>query len=517
MDALPAAVPPASPWTRVSFLIITVLLLRLAYVALFAVNPAGDEAYYWDWSRQLDYGYYSKPPGIAWLYALVDRGFGGGIFAVRATAAVLGTASLCLLYGLACDLYDARTGWYALLLGLVAPANAVLSHFLTIDAPLVICWSTALWTFWRVVSGQGGRRALILLFLALSLGHLFKQMMMVFPLLALLFLAGARETRSHLRKGALWVVLIGSYLSLLPPLIWNIQNDWITFQHTRHHFESGPSGGAFLLERAEDFLSFLGTQLGVLSPGTAFVVFSLSLVGLRGLAKAPRPHRFLLYFGALPLAAMLLLALRQEMQPNWAAVYYLSGIVLAAAWYSGKLSAPFPPPRLRRLLPYTLATGLLLSAYFYLAPPLFAAFGQAGHKADPDRRLLGHDRLAAAFESIRREQADGESCLLIALGHRDLASHLAFALPDRPRIYRWESSGKIVSQYELWNHPIEDGFAGRDALLLVPNGELPHRLSRAFESVEVVGEFEVKHGPEVTRRYVVYRGHGLKHWPEGKR
>src|SRR5436189_6292460 len=32
-----------------------------------------DEAHYWEWSRHLDYGYYSKPPGIAWVIAAAIR------------------------------------------------------------------------------------------------------------------------------------------------------------------------------------------------------------------------------------------------------------------------------------------------------------------------------------------------------------------------------------------------------------------------------------------------------------
>ncbi len=504
------------PYLRRTLLLVGGLLIfRLVYAALFATNPAGDEAYYWDWSRQLDYGYYSKPPGIAWLYAFVDRVCGGGIFAVRATAAVLGTASLLLLHRLASDLFDARTGWYAVLLGAAAPANAVLSFFLTIDAPLVICWTTALWAFWRFAAGKGNGGTLVLLFLALAVGHLFKQMMMVFPLIAVLFLAAAADTRPLLRRASLWLVLLGSYLSLIPPLVWNARHDWITFRHTGHHFESKSGDGNLLLERLEDFLSFLGTQLGVLSPGTAFVVFSLCLAGLPLLGKAPRPHRYLLFFGALPLATMLLLALRQGLQPNWAAVYYLSGIVLAAAWYSGTIASRFPPAPWRRLLPLTLAVGFLLAGYFYAAPPLFAAFGKAGHSADPDRRLLGHDRLAAEFETIRRAQPESDTLFLVALGHRDLASHLAFALPDHPRIYRWEASGRIVSQYEMWNHPIEDGLAGRDGLILVPEGKLPPRFARAFEETTLVGEFTIPFGHDRTRSFSVYRGRALRDWPGG--
>ena len=130
---------------RAIILVGIVLLLRLLYAALFAINPIGDEAYYWDWGRQPDYGYYSKPPFIAWLYAFVDWVGQGSLFAIRATAAVLGTLSILILFKLTESLFDARTGWLAVLLSLAAPANAALSFFLTIDAPLLICWSIALW------------------------------------------------------------------------------------------------------------------------------------------------------------------------------------------------------------------------------------------------------------------------------------------------------------------------------------------------------------------------------------
>lgn len=512
---MPSADSPASTFRRALVVVLGVLVLRLVYAAIFAVNPAGDEAYYWDWSRQLDYGYYSKPPFIAWLYALVDQLGGGSLFGIRATAAILGTGSLLILHRLAAELFDEKTAWYGVLLGLAAPANAVLSFFLTIDAPLIVCWSTALWMFWRIVEGRGGIGAHLALFAALATGHLCKQMMMVFPVLALLFLAASPDTRDRLRRPSLWAVLFGSYLSLIPPLVWNARHEWITFKHTGHHFQSGGDGGNPLVERLEDFLSFLGTQLGVLSPGTAFVVFSLCLAGLPLLRRASRPHRFLLTFGALPLAAMLLLALRQEMQPNWAAVYYLSGILLAAAWYAGPVKSPFPPASWRRLFPVTLGVGFLLVGYFYLAAPVFEAIGKAGHTADPNRRLLGYERLASELETIRRAQPDSADLFLIALGHRDLASQLAFGLPDQPRLYRWEPSGSIVSQYEMWNDPVEDGLSGKDALILTPGETLPPRFARGFAETDKLGSFTIPLGGE-ERSFSVHRGKSLIRWPEGK-
>ena len=500
---------------RVTYLVGGLLIFRIIYAAIFPVNPAGDEAYYWDWSRQIDYGYYSKPPMIAWIYAFVDWVGGGSLFAIRAAAVFFGTLALLLLHRLTRSLFDSETAWIAVLIAAVAPANSVLSFFLTIDAPLIVFWSTALWMFWRVLSGEGKTGSWTLLFLALGFGHLTKQMMMVFPMLAIGYLLLHSKTRRHLRKPALWITLLGSYLSLIPPLIWNAQNEWITFTHTKHHFVDASDGGNVVLERIEDFFSFLGTQLGVLGPGTAVVLFPICLVLLPKTRKLSAPVRFLLIFGALPLAGMLLMALRQGLQPNWPAVFYVSCFALTAAWYTGHVRPKFPPQAMRKHLPVSIAISVALVAFFYFGPILFQAIGKDGHKADPSRRVLGHDLVAEEFEKIRRTQSDAEKLFLVTLGHRDIASNLAFGLPDQPRLYRWESSGTIVSQYEMWNDPGEDGFVGKDAVVLAPQMEkLPGRFARGFTKVEKLDEFTVRFSYNRERTFSVFRASGLKAWPK---
>ena len=105
---------------------------------------------------------------------------------------------------------------------------------------------------------------------------------------------------------------------------------------------------------------------------------------------------------------------------------------------------------------------------------------------------------------------------LVALGHRDITSHLAFGLPDQPRVYRWESQDRISSQYEMWNDPYEDGLGGKDAIILVPQvTELPRRFARAFGEVEKVGEFKVRFGYDDERAFSVFRGTKLNSWPSG--
>src|SRR5579875_3369687 len=64
-------------WVRRRWCVITAILLVLLGAIsntfyLWHNCPLGlseDESHYWEWSRHLDYGYYSKPPGIAWAIA----------------------------------------------------------------------------------------------------------------------------------------------------------------------------------------------------------------------------------------------------------------------------------------------------------------------------------------------------------------------------------------------------------------------------------------------------------------
>jgi 4-amino-4-deoxy-L-arabinose transferase-like glycosyltransferase len=503
-------------FSQQAYLLIAIALLaRLIYAAFYPVNLAGDEAYYWDWGRRPDYGYYSKPPLISWLYTTVDFLGRSSLFGIRAAAAVLSSLALLALYHLCRELFDDKSARTMVLIALAIPANAVLSFFLTIDAPLMLWWALSLWLFWKALQSTSAWWVLPGLFMTLALGHLTKQMMMIFPLLGILYISIDPEHRQALRRPGLWLVLFGSYLSLLPPLIWNAQHDWITFTHTKHHFETTPAEGSVVFERLEDFFSFLGTQLGALSPIFGFAILSLSLAGLFRLLRVTSAIRYLLVFGAIPLVGILLLALRQELEPNWPAVFYLPGVILVAAWYEKKFAFAFPPISWRIFQKTGYALGFALVGYFYFSPMIFAAMGHSGHVADPNRRILGHNLVVAEFQKVRETQKDFHDLCVITLGHRDSASHLAFLLPDHPRVYRWSGSSQIESQYEMWPGPLDDGWRGKDALILMPERkELPEAFATAFARTERLATFTVAMHSKVSRDYAVYRGFDLQSWPQ---
>ena len=60
------------------FLIIKIISIRLTNFDLF-----GDEAQYCLWSQDFNLGYYSKPPLLSWIIALICSIFGNSIFVIK--------------------------------------------------------------------------------------------------------------------------------------------------------------------------------------------------------------------------------------------------------------------------------------------------------------------------------------------------------------------------------------------------------------------------------------------------
>ena len=69
---------------RILFPLVLILFLQKLIALNFTnFNLFGDEAQYWLWSQDLDYGYFSKPPLLAWVIALYSSVFGDSFFSLK--------------------------------------------------------------------------------------------------------------------------------------------------------------------------------------------------------------------------------------------------------------------------------------------------------------------------------------------------------------------------------------------------------------------------------------------------
>ena len=321
-----------------------------------------------------------------------------------------------------------------------------------------------------------------------------------------------------LRRPAFWTCILVSLLFLAPVVWWNAQHDWVTLKHTSHHFETKPDSG--ILDHLATFGTFLGLQALAFSPVTWLLMIVAVFGGLwkwRGLGVK---ERYLVLFSGPGLAVFALLSLRQNVNPNWPAVYYLGAAVLTAAWLDRAALDVLPWPRLRGWFRPALLLGAIASAAGYFLPFAIGLAGLTGSdKLDPTLRLRGWKEVGEQAGALLANVPHPENTFVVVLGHRDHASQLAFNMPQQPRVFRFVRRDVVESQYEIWPDPGDFAATGGDALVFLPSDEpqprkreIPASLRRQFHDMDEFGEIHVPLGGGAERYYNVCLLRHLKFW-----
>lgn len=511
------------PWAITLALIALVTLARLAYLAWWSPYPLiEDEAHYWEWSRRLEWSYYSKGPGIAWAIAASIKLLGTSEFGVRAPAAISGAVAALAAAGLARDAFgDKRAGFLAALCLFLAPGFQVLSLLSTIDMPYVACWMLALWGAWRSFH-RAGAWSWVALGAAMGSGVLFKYTaLLLLPGLIAYAIARRGRLRLHSRWGALLALATCvAALGMTPVVIWNAQNGWPTVHHLLGHL--GVKGGD-MPAVSESYsplwtLTFVGSQLGL-----AGAIGALAIIGCVGALRdhdlapdAPRESAIYLIFGAAPIFVFyLLVSFVSEGEANWAIAGHAT-MVPAAAFalvrgmdrYAELLrrwrAHPEPRPRwgVLRKRPETMtqvtwhiALGMGLVAGIGMLRPDWAASLPGLGRYVPVGRLTGATQGAAhVAELMETLRADTHAEPFVISQHYGRASQMAFYLPGRPVVYCSSSlMGGRRCQYDLWAETDlrrVSTLRGRPAVLL---GATPEQWGPWFDRIEAIGELRGEH------------------------
>jgi len=371
-----ASLFPKSPEARLTLGILALLLaVRVAGILASPLNLYADEAQYWRWSQELAWGYYSKPPMIAWVIYVSTAVFGDTEWAVRIAAPFLHTAAAGFLFLAGRAMFSAKTGVYAALLYTLMPAVTLSSSVLSTDGVLMPFWCAGLYLAWRLRSG-GGLAAAAALGAALGLGILSKYAMLYFLIgLALACLVDAPMRRALIsRGGALALLVMG--LLVAPHFAWNAANDFQTVGHTVDNANLG--GDLFNPENAG---TFFADQLGVFGP-VSFLALLAGLAGWRLKTEGTAaPTRWLLCLVLPVLVFILGQAVLSRAHANWAATAYPGASLLVAGWFAGR----------RAVVRSSLAVNTLIAAVFLIVPQLTMAQTRALGIDNALKRTRGWD------------------------------------------------------------------------------------------------------------------------------
>lgn len=500
-------------WLQRTWIFLGLLLVfRLIYMALVPLNLVHDEAYYWDWSRNLDWGYYSKPPVIAWLIAASTSLGGSTEFFVRLPAVLLGTLGVGFIYTLAATLYDRRIGFFSAVVSALTPGNVAMSMIMTIDAPFIFCWCGALFAFWMMVrEPPGGRRDITQsigqrwLWMAVAVvftgfGLLSKQTMItIFPL-AIAFLILSKSDRRRLLDVRLWLWVGLSLAFLTPVIVWNARHDWITLQHTGGHFSEGSIG---LIKRITNSAEFVLCQFGVCSPIAMWVFVLTGIVVMTHFRKLHRREVFLVCFSVLPLLGIWVLSFKQRLEPNWPAPFYAAGMILTVGWMLHRFQFAGWPVARPFFFKRVVWAGAILVTFTYSLPFTIPALGLSGSAVDPFIRLRGWSELGSQLEGQLATMASASNPkIVVTTGRRDV-SELAFYAKRQPEIVLWNQSQVVQSQYDIWGPG--DDLMERDLLVVTADqGAPPEQLVGPDRASRKLGELSVDLGRGRTIKLLTY-------------
>lgn len=203
-----------TPW----FLLLGNLLVVLG------TELAHDEAYYWLFSQNLDWGYFDHPPMAAWLIYLTE--WLGGEFGVRLAYVLCMQATAYILSRMV-----PRENRSLVWLGInIFPLLAYAGVFAIPDGPLVFFSALWLWQLQRSLKDDNYKNSIILGFITALLFYSKYH--------GVLFIAGTLIALPHLFiRPTLWVAALVGLAFFAPHVWWQWTHDFATF---RYHFLERP-------------------------------------------------------------------------------------------------------------------------------------------------------------------------------------------------------------------------------------------------------------------------------------
>ena len=472
---------------RTLLVLLAVTVVRLVWLRVGGLDLYPDEAQYWLWSLTPDWGYFSKPPLVAWVIRVTTLLLGDDEAGIRVASPLFHFGTALVMFFTARRLYDTRVASWSAIAYATLPGVSASSLLISTDVPLLFCWAVALHGFVRAREPKSARWW-ITVGVAAGLGLLAKYAMAYWLLSALLFLLVVKDERRHLPR-----FLVATTIALViyaPNFLWNLGNGFVSYRHT----EANANITGFALHPGA-FAEFLGSQFGVFGP-VFFTTLLIIVVLLRRVLKDRRAQ--LLAVFALPtLAMMIAVSVLSRAHPNWSAPAYISATILVVA---------FLIEHGRSVL---VAGSVILhvAAFAILLPARDIAHAVGWDmpgRLDPVHRLRGWALLGNSVSAVLRERPDAT----VLSDNRAVLAALTYYMAPRPfEVLKWNPGGAIHDQFDIAADA--KTHLGENFLYVGPRRQLGN-LANYFADVGSVGHITINLGGGTTRDFLVARLNGFK-------
>jgi len=471
---------------RLAAIVLVALVLGYRWLVLTTsgINLSMDEAQYWYWSQHLDFGYFSKPPLMAWMIAAITSIFGDGVVGVRTTALLAYPVVTAIIYNLANRLFDSKTAFYAAAIFFTMPGVAMGNILMTTDAPLLLFWSLSLMLFLAVIDSNKPWQW-VALGITAGLGLLSKYTMVFFAPSALLLLLVMKQYRYHLRKPWLYLSAGIALLVFLPNVIWNLQHHNPTLHHTLEISHLEQAGLQW-----DELAFFLLGQFGIFG----FVSFNVLIVYTLQLLKhwQDTPNHHLVIFAWIFLGGISLQALLGSANANWAVPTYIAAAILVGFYLAknGKI----------RLFATAVVLNLILGSVVYHYEALLRI---SGVELTRDNDFLRDTRgWPGLGDEVQKIKADYPAALMLFDSRYEMAEMIYYIKPHPLDAVKWNPDGATRDHFDLVT-TMQDK-PGRDFLYVTRVASLPEAMAKSFRVTRKLRDIQLVFSKVYKKNYHVF-------------
>ncbi len=501
---------------RALFILLAASVLIRGIIAGF-IELGNDEVYYLTYAKFPAFSHFDHPPmvGIVIQIFTLNLTFDSEFF-IRLAALVLGTLSTGLMFLIGRLIKNPLTGLYAALLFSASFYGFVLSGtFILPDTPQVFFWLLTLYLLLISLPDrellQKSRSLFLLAGVTAGLAMLSKYHS-VFLITGVFFYIlfynrkwfGAKET-----YGAVLIFL----LLCLPVVLWNFDNDFISF--TYHENRVGITSSGF---QPQYFLTEIAGEFFYNNPVNVVIIIIAFFALIRGKKFIRTDYKRIILWISIPLVLVFIsFSLFRSTLPHWTGPGYLGFILIAAAY----LSEPGRTDSKMRLIPWPVAIAL---AFILLVAVL--AVGQIRYGwvpltkwkvADISHDLTGWRQLGEKFAPIAKSDVDqgrmkkGSPILTFRWFPAANLDYYVGGPVNKP-VYALGTLERIHKYH--WINQLRGSLKqGSDAyyLALSDDYEDPVALYGAlFDTIMPADTICITRGDELVRKVFVYRLIGLK-------
>lgn len=319
-------------------LVWTSTAIRLIIAACLLLGT--DEVYYYFYAEHLQWNYFDHPPGVALLIRIFTfNGFFRDEVFIRLGSIVMAALNTMLIFRITAKLHNERAGWFAALLYTASIyASIICGVFILPDSPQCFFWMLSLYLmqqlFFGTPAGNQKRNQLLMLGLCIGVATMCK-------VHGILLWAGAGLyilffDRKWLKEPWLYVAAIVTAIVISPILIWNINNDFITYRFHSERVEGGHLRWDTLGTEIAGEL-FYNNPLAVLCTWLGCMAWfkRKQLVPISKL-------KWLLCMGLPIIVVLWILSLKNPVLPHWSGPGYMTLLIAAAIGLSLKNSNGTP-------------------------------------------------------------------------------------------------------------------------------------------------------------------------------